>query len=116
MAEKTTQILYNKNDQDMLKVLRNLTKSEMRKIFQSAAYCQLIYQPGLSILDFAVKLRIFKNEKVAQKSIEAGAFYVNQCRRTNVDELIIPGDHILSNDTTLVRIGKKNYIIVDWYQ
>ena len=61
IAEKTTQILYNKNDQDVLKSLRSLTKDQMSQIFQSAAYCQIIYQPGLTILDLAVKLKVFKS-------------------------------------------------------
>ena len=115
IAEKTTKILYNNSDQDILKTLRSLTKDQMKEIFQSAAYCQMIYQPGLKVLDLAVKLKIFKSEKIAQNFIEKGGFYINQCRRTNIDELIIPGDHILSNDMSLVRIGKKNYIIIDWH-
>ena len=36
IAEKTTQILYNKSDQDVLKALRTLSKTEMQHIFQSA--------------------------------------------------------------------------------
>ena len=109
IAEKTTKILYNNSDQDILKTLRSLTKDQMKEIFQSAAYCQMIYQPGLKVLDLAVKLRISKNEKIAQNLIEKGGFYINQCRRTNIDELILPGDHILSNDMSLVRIGNKLY-------
>jgi len=116
IAEKTTQILYNKSDQDVLKALRTLSKNDMQHIFQSAKYVRTIYQPGLTILDLAMKLNVFKSEKNAQKIIESGGFYVNQCRRTNIDELIIAGDHILSNDMSLIRIGKKNYIIIDWYQ
>ena len=115
MAEKTTQILFNNSDQEVLKTLRSLNKDQMRQIFQSAAYCQMIYKPGLSILDLALKLKVFKGEKQAQKIIEAGGFYINQCRRTNVDELIMPGDHIMSNDMSLIRIGKKNYVIIDWH-
>ena len=116
IAEKTTQILYNKSDQDVLKALRTLSKNDMQHIFQSAKYVRTIYQPGLTILDLAMKLNVFKKEKNAQKIIESGGFYVNQCRRTNIDELIIAGDHILSNDMSLIRIGKKNYVIIDWYQ
>ena len=115
IAEKTTKILFNNSDQDILKTLRSLTKDQMKEIFQSAAYCQMIYQPGLKVLDLAVKLKISKNEKIAQNLIEKGGFYINQCRRTNIDELIMPGDHILSNDMSLVRIGKKKYIIIDWH-
>ena len=114
IAEKTTQILYNKNDDDLLKTLRTLSKYEMQQMFQSAGYLRIIYQPGWTILDLAMKLNVFKNEKAGQKFIESGGFYINQCRRTNIDEVIIAGDHILPNDMSLVRIGKKNYIMIDW--
>jgi len=116
IAVKTTQILYGKSDQEVLKTLRTLSQNEMKKVFQSAAYTRLIYQPGLTVLDLAVKLRAFKSEKIGHQIISNGGFYVNQIRRTNVDEIIMPGDHILSNDTSLIRIGKKNFVIVEWYQ
>ena len=86
----------------------------MKSIFQSAAYVKLVNQPGLTLLDFAMKLRCFKNEKSAQDVIQTGGFSVNQVKRTNVDQVILPGDHILDNQLSLVKIGKKNYVIVDW--
>jgi hypothetical protein len=39
---------------------------------------------------------------------------VNQQRLTNTEELIIRGIHILANSLMLVRVGKKNYYIVEW--
>ena len=74
IAEKTTQILYNKNDGDLLKTLRTLSKYEMQQIFQSAGYLRLVHQPGWTILDLAMKLNVFfKSEKADQKFIESGA-------------------------------------------
>ena len=114
IAEKTTTILYNKNDDDLLKTLRTLSKYEMQQVFQSAGYLRIIYKPGWTVLDLAMNLNVFKSEKAGQKFIESGGFYINQCRRSNIDEVIIPGDHILPNDMSLIRIGKKNYIMIDW--
>ena len=63
-----------------------------------------------------MKLNVFKIEKADQKFIESGGFYINQCRRTNIDEVIIAGDPLFPNDLSLVRIGKKNYLMADWFQ
>jgi tyrosyl-tRNA synthetase len=61
-----------------------------------------------------MKIGCFKNEKVAAKIINAGGFYINQVRRQNAEEVIMPGTHILPNQMTLVRVGKRNYYVVDW--
>lgn len=39
---------------------------------------------------------------------------MNQARFTNPDEVIVHGIHILDNGITMVRVGKKNYYIVEW--
>ena len=91
-----------------------MSKDEMKSIFQSASYIKMVNQPGLTLLEFAMKLRCFKNEKSAQDVIQGGGFSVNQVKRTNIDSVILPGDHILDNQLSLVKIGKKNYVIVDW--
>lgn len=50
----------------------------------------------------------------AGRIIKAGGFYLNQGRMKNIDEVIVPGVHILKNGLTLLRVGKKNYYIVKW--
>ena len=114
LAFKTTEILYNKNQGQVLDTLRSISKDELKSIFQSAAYVKMIMQPGMTILQFAMKLQCFKNEKIAQDIIQSGGFSVNQIKRTNIDQVILPGEHILQNQLSLVKIGKKNYVIVDW--
>ena len=114
LAFKTTEILYNKNPSQVLDTLRSISKDELKSIFQSAAYVKMIMQPGMTILQFAMKLQCFKNEKIAQDIIQSGGFSVNQIKRTNIDQVILPGEHILHNQLSLVKIGKKNYVIVDW--
>ena len=37
-----------------------------------------------------------------------------QVRRRNAEEVVMPGTHVLPNQTTLVRVGKKNYYIIEW--
>lgn len=115
-AQRTTEIFFSTSDSDVTATLRGMSKQQMKEVFPSAPYCHLIYQSGMTILDFAVKLKIFPNEKVAQQIIQAGGFYVNQAKRTNIDEVLVPGDHVLPNGMTLVRTGKRNYVVVDWYE
>lgn len=50
----------------------------------------------------------------ATRTISEGGFYINQNRCTNVGEIISPTVHILANQFTLLRIGKRNYHIVQW--
>lgn len=113
-AYRTTEIFFSGDD--VTSTLRRMTKNQLKETFTSAPYCQLIFEPGMTILDFACKLKLFPNEKVAQHIVEAGGFYINQAKRTNIDEVLIPGDHILPNGMSLIRTGKKKYVIVDWYE
>ena len=46
--------------------------------------------------------------------IHAGGFYINQERILNPEEVIVHGVHILDNNITLVRVGKKNFYIIEW--
>ena len=97
----------HQNDQEVLQTLKSLSKEDIKNLFPGASYSLQIYQPALSLLDLAMKIQKFKNDKEAQDVIHAGGFYVNQIKRTNIDEMIVPGDHILSNDCSVIRIGRR---------
>jgi hypothetical protein len=64
--------------------------------------------------DVAIKVGCFKTERDAIRIIGAGGFYINQQRCSNTEEVILHGVHILPNNLMLVRVGKKNYYIVEW--
>ena len=68
----------------------------------------------LILADVALKMGCFKTERDAVRIIGAGGFYINQKRCTNTEEVILPGIHILPNSLMLVRVGKKNYYILEW--
>lgn len=44
----------------------------------------------------------------------AGGFSINQSRCQNIAEVIVPTVHILPNNHTLLRVGKRNYYIINW--
>ena len=60
------------------------------------------------------KIGCFRTERDAVRIITAGGLYINQARVTNTEEALVPGIHIMENDITLVRVGKRNYYIVEW--
>ena len=64
--------------------------------------------------DFATSIGCFRNERDALRIIGAGGFYINQERVLNPEEVLVHGIHILDNGLTVVRVGKKNYYIVEW--
>ncbi|XP_014672546.1 PREDICTED: tyrosine--tRNA ligase, mitochondrial-like [Priapulus caudatus] len=74
----------------------------------------LSLDPGVTVLDLAMKARCFSREVDAKRIIGAGGFYINYQRVTSPEYVLIQGQHILPNNTTLVRVGKKNYYVVRW--
>lgn len=50
----------------------------------------------------------------ALRIIAAGGFYVNQKKCTNPAEVLNPVVHMLENNVTLLRVGKRNYYIIKW--
>ena len=56
----------------------------------------------------------FASERDALRIIAAGGFYINHSRVSNPDMVIVHGTHILDNNLTLARVGKKNHYIIEW--
>lgn len=110
LACKTTRVLYGGD----LDTLSNLSLEEARQVFRGADYLQKLFQPGLCLMDFAVKLGCFRTDRDAERIIRAGGFYINTVRCANTEEVLVPGKHVTSNGLTVVRVGKKNYYIVEW--
>jgi len=110
LAIGTTDVLYN-ND---TAALGKMTLDQIRQIFGGAAYLQRLYQPGISVIEMCNKIGCFRTERDAVRIITAGGLYINQARVTNTEEALVPGIHIMENDITLVRVGKRNYYIVEW--
>lgn len=50
----------------------------------------------------------------ALRIISAGGFYVNQQRVNNPSEVLSANAHVLKNNISVLRVGKRNYYIVKW--
>lgn len=88
--------------------------NELLQILEGATLVDILSEPGINIYELALKAKCFKTEQEAKRIISSGGFYVNYQKITNIDEIVVPGVHILSNNVTLLRVGKKSYFIVRW--
>ncbi|KAF7987269.1 hypothetical protein HCN44_003031 [Aphidius gifuensis] len=109
-AEKATAILYDNS----LESLSKISADELVTVFEGASIYDLPIEPGMTAYDLAMRIKCFKNDKEAQRILAAGGYYINHSKIINPSEVLTPGIHILKNNTTLVRVGKKNYHVIRW--
>ncbi|XP_030388458.1 tyrosine--tRNA ligase, mitochondrial [Scaptodrosophila lebanonensis] len=109
-AERVTNALYKGN----VDGLAELNYDEIKQTFQGATVVEMLTEPGMSILQLAMKAKCFPTENDAVRIINAGGFYVNQKRVQNIAEVITTGIHVLRNGVSLLRVGKRNFYIVRW--
>lgn len=109
-ALKTTSVLYNRD----IDTLAGLSLEEARDIFSGAHFLQRLFKPGLTVLEMAQNIGCFKTERDAVRIIRAGGLSVNMVKTDNTEEVLTHGKHIMANGLTVVRVGKKNYYIVEW--
>ncbi|KAI8040133.1 hypothetical protein M5D96_007563 [Drosophila gunungcola] len=107
-AERVTNALYKGN----VEGLAELNLAEIQQTFQGATMVDLMTEPGMSILELAMKAKCFPTETDAVRIINAGGFYVNQKRVQNIAEVLTTGIHILRNGVSLLRVGKRNFYII----
>ena len=109
-AKRASAILYDKSIESLAKVNAN----DLLQVLEGATVAELMPEPGISVHDLAMKAKCFPTERDARRIIAAGGFYINYQKVTNTEEVVVPGIHILSNNVTLLRVGKKTYHIVRW--
>lgn len=109
-AKKATALLYDNS----LESLSKVSADELVTVFEGASVYDLPVEPGMTAYDLAMRIKCFKNDKEAHRILTAGGYYINHSKIINPSEVLTPGIHILQNNTTLVRIGKKNYHVIRW--
>nr|CAD7430564.1 unnamed protein product [Timema monikensis] len=87
-----------------LEALGKLNTSELSHMFEGATVCELLLEPGTTLLDLALRAKCFATEGDARRIISAGGFYINQQRAMNIDEVLSATTHILPNNVSLVRV------------
>ncbi|CAD1475615.1 unnamed protein product, partial [Heterotrigona itama] len=107
-AKRASAVLYDKSIDSLAKMQMN----DILQILEGATVVELLSEPGINIYDLAMKAKCFKTDHDARRIIAAGGFYINNQKITNLGEVIVPGIHILSNNISLLRVGKKTYHVV----
>ncbi len=94
--------------------LAKMSKEEIEQTFKSASVTTLNFEPGLTVAECALKAKCFKTLDLAMHIIKAGGFRMNHTLITNPQEALIYGQHILTNNISVIRVGKKNYFLIKW--
>ncbi|CAF4922071.1 unnamed protein product [Pieris macdunnoughi] len=109
-ARLATEAIHSKN----VKSLITLSSTELEQVFEGAPVTQLLLSPGITVLELGLKANCFATEADAMRIIQAGGFYINHQKIKNIQEVITESVHILPNQLSLLRVGKRNHYIVKW--
>ncbi|XP_053682267.1 tyrosine--tRNA ligase, mitochondrial [Sabethes cyaneus] len=109
-AENISAALYS----GQVEALGELAVRDIAGTFGGAPLVEILPEPGITVLDVAMRAKCFPTEKDAVRIIQAGGFSINLNKAKNVSEVLTPGVHILKNNVSLLRVGKRNYYIVRW--
>ncbi|VDI81138.1 tyrosyl-tRNA synthetase [Mytilus galloprovincialis] len=109
-AKRWTEALFDKSGSS----LSTLSAKEMKSLFSNVPCTKMIPEAGITLLEACMRCQCFSREVDANRIITDGGVYVNHGRVSNPDTVLLPGTHILANNITLLRIGKKNHYIIEW--
>ncbi|XP_077490114.1 tyrosine--tRNA ligase, mitochondrial [Amblyomma americanum] len=112
LAKRASAVLFGGTSAN--EALQRLREEELHLIFGDAAFVELQPEAGTTILDMAMKARLFPTTEDAVRIITAGGLYINQSRVSAPSHAIVPGVHVLPSNYTLARVGKKNYCLIKW--
>ncbi|ELT97168.1 hypothetical protein CAPTEDRAFT_18730 [Capitella teleta] len=109
-ALRCTEALYGGSPAGLAK----LHEQELRELFSNAKSSELFYEPGTTVFDTVMKTGTFNRAVDAERTIKEGGIYLNEVRMSEASHVLIPSQHILPNNITILRLGKKNYHLVKW--
>ncbi|XP_044253839.1 tyrosine--tRNA ligase, mitochondrial [Tribolium madens] len=109
-AQRATRALYERS----IAALSEMNPSEIKSLFEGATVVEILPEPGQSVLDLAIRVGCFLTKEDAVRIISAGGFYINHQKTNNPSEVLNLNVHRLSNNVTLLRVGKRNYYVVKW--
>ncbi|XP_058799379.1 tyrosine--tRNA ligase, mitochondrial isoform X2 [Phymastichus coffea] len=109
-AQNATLLLYDKS----IESLSTMTQDQIALAFEGAHIVDLVPNGEMTVFDLAMKANCFKTERDAVRIIKAGGLYINYERVTDLETVIKQRVHILPNNVTLIRTGKRNYHLVRW--
>ncbi|XP_069619453.1 tyrosine--tRNA ligase, mitochondrial [Ranitomeya imitator] len=109
-AKRCTQALYHSS----IDALAAMSDQELQELFQGAPFAEFLLEPGTRVLDACLKVSAIPEGVRGFDILSGGGVSFNHMRVTNPDEVLVVGQHILSNGLSLIKVGKKNVYVVKW--
>ncbi|MBN3296046.1 SYYM protein, partial [Amia calva] len=109
-AKRCTSALYHSS----LRALEQMSDEELQELFREAPFCELLLEPGTTVLDACCQANAIPEGARGYQMVTDGGVWINHSRVTTPEQVLIPGQHILTNGLTLIRIGKRNFYIIKW--
>ncbi|GLH02948.1 Tyrosine--tRNA ligase, mitochondrial [Gryllus bimaculatus] len=109
-ARATSDALYGGS----IEALARLSPGDAVAALRGAALRRLPLRADVTALELALAAGCFASEEDARRVMAAGGFYLNHQRVREPGEVLTRAVHILPNNLSLVRVGKKNYYVVEW--
>lgn len=109
-ALRCTKALY----EGSIEAVASLQPVELKQLLKQAPVKEMFLDPGMTILEVCMKAGCFSRLVDAERIIRAGGVRLNHQKVNQPDFVLRPGEHVLPNNISLIRVGKKNYYIVNW--
>ena len=107
-AQRATEIFFGAE-------IRDLDDRQLKEIFADVPSCELskgrLSDSGMSLVEALVEAELVTSKGEARRTIEQGGAYVNNCRRTDLETMLIQ-DHLASESMLVLRKGKKKYALL----
>ncbi|XP_074839894.1 tyrosine--tRNA ligase, mitochondrial [Carettochelys insculpta] len=111
-AKRCTKALYHSN----VEALEAMSDQELQELFREAPFAELLFEPGMSVLDLCRKVNAIQDGPNGYRTITDGGVSINYIQVTKPETVLIFGQHILKNGVSLLRIGRKNFYVIKWLQ
>ncbi|XP_063301130.1 tyrosine--tRNA ligase, mitochondrial [Pelobates fuscus] len=109
-AKRCTHALYHSR----IDALEAMSDQELQELFQEAPFTESLFEPGTRVLDACLAVSAIPEGARGFDIITRGGLSINHQKITNPDEILVPGQHILKNGLSLIKVGKKNFYILKW--
>ncbi|XP_017556680.1 tyrosine--tRNA ligase, mitochondrial [Pygocentrus nattereri] len=109
-AKRCTNALYNSSTE----ALEQMDDAELKELFREAPFQEFFLEPGTTVLDACRRAEAIPEGPRGYQMITDGGVWFNHQRASNPEQVMVPGQHILSNGLSLIRVGKKNFYILKW--
>ena len=107
-AQRATEIFFGAE-------IRDLDDRQLKEIFADVPSCELskcrLSDSGMSLVEALVEAELATSKGEARRTIEQGGAYVNNCRRTDLETMLIQDD-LASESMLVLRKGKKKYALL----